>query len=195
MEIREASLLASAPSREHWPDSDLPEIVLAGRSNVGKSSLINCLCQKKALAYVGKTPGKTRLLNFFQVNRQFVLVDVPGYGYANASHRQLMQFGAMMEEYFGERSQLKGLLLLADLRHKPTSDDVTMAEFARYHGIPFVIAATKADKVPRSRRHAQLQLVASTLDCDIQDVLPFSSVTQEGREAVLAAMEQFIHRK
>ena len=103
MEIREAELVVSAPSKAHWPESELPEIVLAGRSNVGKSSLINTLCGRKALAYVGNTPGKTRLLNFFDIDHRFMFVDVPGYGFANASKQMLIQFGEMMEDYFSRQ--------------------------------------------------------------------------------------------
>ena len=195
MEIREAELVVSAPSTAHWPESELPEIVLAGRSNVGNSSLINTLCGRKALAYVGNTPGKTRLLNFFDIDHRFMLVDVPGYGFANASKQMLIQFGEMMEDYFSSRSQLKGLVLLVDLRHAPTEDDIGMAEYARYYEIPFAVVATKMDKVPRSRQSRQIKLIAESLTCSQEAVIPFSAITKQGREELLEAIEALLNNK
>ncbi|WP_178199987.1 ribosome biogenesis GTP-binding protein YihA/YsxC [Massilicoli timonensis] len=183
MQIQEAELLISAPGKEQWPDTPYPEIVLAGRSNVGKSSLINALCNRKKLAYVGNTPGKTRLLNFFLLNRKLVFVDVPGYGYANISKQQLLRFGEMMEDYFHERKQKKALLLIVDGRHKPTDDDVTMLEFARYFELPIIIAATKMDKVKASQRQKQLKLISETLALSEEDhLIPCSSANKEGMD-------------
>lgn len=156
---------------------------MAGRSNVGKSSLINALCNRKKLAYVGNTPGKTRLLNFFLLNRKLVFVDVPGYGYANISKQQLLRFGEMMEDYFHERKQKKALLLIVDGRHKPTDDDVTMLEFARYFELPIIIAATKMDKVKASQRQKQLKLISETLALSEEDhLIPCSSANKEGMD-------------
>ena len=183
MQIQEAELLISAPGKEQWPDTPYPEIVLAGRSNVGKSSLINARCNRKKLAYVGNTPGKTRLLNFFLLNRKLVFVDVPGYGYANISKQQLLRFGEMMEDYFHERKQKKALLLIVDGRHKPTDDDVTMLEFARYFELPIIIAATKMDKVKASQRQKQLKLISETLALSEEDhLIPCSSANKEGMD-------------
>lgn len=183
MQIQEAELLISAPGKEQWPDTPYPEIVLAGRSNVGKSSLINALCNRKKLAYVGNTPGKTRLLNFFLLNRKLVFVDVPGYGYANISKQQLLRFGEMMEDYFHERKQKNALLLIVDGRHKPTDDDVTMLEFARYFELPIIIAATKMDKVKASQRQKQLKLISETLALSEEDhLIPCSSANKEGMD-------------
>ena len=185
MQIQEAELLISAPGKEQWPDTPYPEIVLAGRSNVGKSSLINALCNRKKLAYVGNTPGKTRLLNFFLLNRKLVFVDVPGYGYANISKQQLLRFGEMMEDYFHERKQKKALLLIVDGRHKPTDDDVTMLEFARYFELPIIIAATKMDKVKASQRQKQLKLISETLALSEEDhLIPCSSANKEGMDSL-----------
>ena len=183
MQIQEAELLISAPGKEQWPDTPYPEIVLAGRSNVGKSSLSNALCGRKKPAYVGNTPGKTRLLNFFLLNRKLVFVDVPGYGYANISKQQLLRFGEMMEDYFHERKQKKALLLIVDGRHKPTDDDVTMLEFARYFELPIIIAATKMDKVKASQRQKQLKLISETLALSEEDhLIPCSSANKEGMD-------------
>lgn len=185
MQVNQAELIISAPGKEQWPDTNYPEIVLAGRSNVGKSSLINALCNRKKLAYVGNTPGKTRLLNFFLLNQKLVFVDVPGYGYANISKHQLLKFGEMMEDYFNEREQKKALLLIVDGRHKPTEDDVTMLEFARYYELPIIIAATKMDKVKSSQRFKNLKIIQETLqlsDCD--HLIPCSSETKEGMDQI-----------
>ena len=143
MEYFDAKLLISAAGKSQWPDSELPEIVLAGKSNVGKSSLINTLLNRKSLAYVGKTPGKTRLLNFYEVNQQFMMVDVPGYGFAQRSQKELIDFGTMMEDYFSERKQLKVCIQIIDLRHGPSKDDLMMLDYVRSNGIPVLIVATK----------------------------------------------------
>ncbi len=176
--IHKAELVISAPDRHSWPESDLPEVVLAGRSNVGKSSLINTITQRKKLAYVGNTPGKTRLLNFFSLNDQYMLVDVPGYGYANASKTMLKKFGEMMEDYFAERTQKRGLLLIVDARHKPTEDDRLMIDFARYYDLPCFVVATKMDKLKRSEIKKNLNVIKETLLLREEEVLiPFSSET------------------
>ena len=181
MQINEAKLIVSAPDKKSWPDTKLPEIVLAGRSNVGKSSLINTITQRKKLAYVGNTPGKTRLINFFEINQRIMLVDVPGYGYANASKAMLIKFGEMMEDYFNERKQKKGVVLIVDARHKPTEDDVTMLDFIRYYEIPFVIVATKIDKVKKNDINKNIQRIRETLSLEKDDrLVRFSSETKAG---------------
>lgn len=183
--IHKAELVISAPDRHSWPESDLPEVVLAGRSNVGKSSLINTIIQRKKLAYVGNTPGKTRLLNFFNLNDQYMLVDVPGYGYANASKTMLKKFGEMMEDYFAERTQKRGLLLIVDARHKPTEDDRLMIDFARYYDLPCFVVATKMDKLKRSEIKKNLNVIKETLLLREEEVLiPFSSETKQGVDEV-----------
>ncbi|MEG0468904.1 ribosome biogenesis GTP-binding protein YihA/YsxC [Amedibacillus sp. YH-ame10] len=183
--FQKAELVVSAPEKKFWPETDLPEIVLAGRSNVGKSSFINAMCTRKKLAYVGNTPGKTRLLNFFNLDDKYMFVDVPGYGYANISKNQLIRFGQMMEDYFSGRVQKKGLVMLVDARHKPTDDDKTMLEFARYYEIPIAVVATKTDKVPSTKLKHQLAIIKDTLklSCD-EPLFPFSAEKKEGMEAV-----------
>lgn len=192
MKIQNAELLVSAPSKEFWPETTYPEIVLAGRSNVGKSSLINTICNRKSLAYVGNTPGKTRLLNFFKLDEALVLVDVPGYGFANASKSMLVQFGKMMEDYFAHRDQMKGLVLLVDSRHKPTEDDLTMIEFARYYDMKTIIVATKADKVTRSQQKKQCEMIAATLQCPLDSIILFSTVELTGKDQLLDAIEEML---
>lgn len=195
MEVKNPYLVISAPDSKSWPDSPLPEIVMAGRSNVGKSSLINTITRRKNLAYVGNTPGKTRLLNFFNIDDVFMLVDVPGYGYANASKKMLIQFGEMMEEYFGQRQQKKGLLIIVDARHKPTEDDLTMIEYARYHNIPLAVVATKMDKLKRSEVKKNLERIRLTLELKEDEVLiPFSSEKRQGVDALWQMIEKMLEQ-
>lgn len=185
MQFQKAELVISAPDKKSWPETDLPEVVLAGRSNVGKSSFINTMCGRKKLAYVGNSPGKTRLLNFFNLDDKYMFVDVPGYGYAKLSKTQLIKFGQMMEDYFSQRTQKKGLVLLVDARHKPTEDDITMIEFARHYEIPCCVVATKMDKVKSSKKHHQLKQIREVLMMrDDEPIFPFSSEKRQGIDAV-----------
>ncbi|MEF2782442.1 ribosome biogenesis GTP-binding protein YihA/YsxC [Erysipelotrichaceae bacterium HCN-30851] len=185
IQFKKAELVISAPDKKSWPDTNLPEIVLAGRSNVGKSSFINTMCGRKKLAYVGNTPGKTRLLNFFNLDDKYMFVDVPGYGYANISKTQLIKFGKMMEDYFSERTQKRGVVILVDARHKPTEDDITMLEFVRYYEIPVAVVATKCDKVPITKRNHQIAMIRKTLGLyDDEPLFPFSSAEKQGMEEV-----------
>ncbi len=196
MQFHKAELVISAPDRHSWPDSNLPEIVLAGRSNVGKSSFINAMTNRKKLAYVGSTPGKTRLLNFFNLDDKYMLVDVPGYGYANLSKQQLLRFGEMMEDYFNERQQKKGAVILVDARHLPTEDDHTMLEYIRYFEVPILIVATKIDKVPKTKRAHHLARIRKDLQLRPDEKLfTFSSQTKEGAEAIWEAMIQLLEKK
>ena len=185
IQFQKAELVISAPDKKSWPDTTLPEIVLAGRSNVGKSSFINAMCGRKKLAYVGNTPGKTRLLNFFNLDDKYMFVDVPGYGYANISKTQLIKFGQMMEDYFSERTQKKGVVILVDARHNPTDDDMTMLEFARYYEIPVAVVATKCDKVPPTKRAHHFAQIRKTLMLNADEPLfPFSAVEKQGMEEI-----------
>lgn len=193
MIVTNAQLVVSAPDKASWPESELPEIVMAGRSNVGKSSLINTITRRKNLAYVGNTPGKTRLLNFFNLDDRLMLVDVPGYGYANASKAMLVKFGEMMEDYFAERNQKKGLLLIVDSRHKPTEDDQLMLEFARFHHLPTCVIATKIDKLKRSEVNKNLKRISETLNLgEDEKIIQFSSEKKQGIDAVWNAIEKML---
>lgn len=179
-----SEFLTSAVKVEQWPQLGYPEICMSGRSNVGKSSFINTITNRKNLAHVGKTPGKTRLLNFYAIDDKYMLVDVPGYGYASLSGNQLEQFGDMMEEYFNHRENLRAMIQLVDLRHVPTKDDVEMVKYAKEHKIRLVIVATKADKVGQSQRHKQLKQIAQKLEVDMNNIFVFSSLTKEGLDKI-----------
>jgi len=192
MGYHEVVFLESASSIHQISDYDLPQIVLAGRSNVGKSSFINCILERKKMAYVGKTPGKTRLLNFFEVDKRFIMVDVPGYGYAVSGKKHLINFGKMMEEYFKYSKNLKALIQLVDARHKPSQDDVNMMEFARSQGLKIVLVATKFDKLKNSEKKAKLDVIAKTLGYPVNDIITFSSTEKIGMEKVWNFIDKVI---
>ncbi|MGB7595704.1 MAG: ribosome biogenesis GTP-binding protein YihA/YsxC [Erysipelotrichaceae bacterium] len=174
--------LITAAKKEQFPATLLPEIVLAGRSNVGKSSLINALANVNALAFVGKRAGKTRYLNFFSIGDVFHLVDVPGYGFANRSKKELSDYARLMEDYFGTRTQCIGAILVVDIRRGLTVDDLDMLEYVRAIGLPTKIVATKSDKFSYSQRlKAKKGIAEQTGDTD---TIIFSAESKEGVEAV-----------
>lgn len=180
----ESEFVISSSDKENWPETDLPEVVVVGRSNVGKSSFINAFTGKKKLAYVGNTPGKTRLLNFFRIDGEWMLVDVPGYGYAKMSKSQLMQLGKMMDDYFQQRDNIKAVVQLIDARHDPTADDLDMIQFFKDMNIPVIIAATKIDKVPKTKRIRHLKNIAQKVQLPVKNILPVSSVEFTGLREV-----------
>ncbi|EOS60564.1 ribosome biogenesis GTP-binding protein YsxC [Firmicutes bacterium M10-2] len=179
-----SEFITSAADRTNWPDSTLPEIVVVGRSNVGKSSFINAFTNRKNLAYVGNTPGKTRLINFFAIDERWVLVDVPGYGYAKMSKAQLEKLGRMMDDYFLNRKNIAGVIQLVDGRHEPTKDDLDMVNFFREMKYPIIVVATKIDKVPKTKRLASLKKIAQKLQLPLKSVCPISSTEKSGFEQV-----------
>ena len=188
-----SEFVISAVEKEQWPESDLPEVVVVGRSNVGKSSFINALTNKKKLAYVGNTPGKTRLINFFKIDDNWMLVDVPGYGYADTSKEEIRKFGLMVEEYLEKRKQLKRVFLLVDFRHKPSNDDVLMYNFLKYYQLPVTIIATKVDKVSAKDKDKNLKQIKDALDIVVGDnIVLFSSLSKYGREEVISIIENVI---
>ena len=148
--INKAEFVLCAAWKSQWPQNDLPEICMAGRSNVGKSSFINAITGRNKLAKVSSTPGKTRTLNFFNINDELRLVDVPGYGYAKVNDKIKESFGEMIDTYLKERDTLRALVLIVDYRHKPTHDDIEMYEYAKYYQIPVIVVATKEDKLKRN---------------------------------------------
>lgn len=179
--IKSAEYLLSAAWESQWPEADLPEICLAGRSNVGKSSFINTMLHRHGLAKVSGTPGKTRTLNFFSINDQLRFVDVPGYGYAKVNDAIKESFGQMMDTYISKRETLKGMILLVDFRHKPTKDDIAMYEYVTYYKLPVIIVATKEDKLKRNERLKQEKLIKETLHMKERDrFVRFSSLKKLG---------------
>lgn len=180
MQYHEANFLGSALQKNQFPESLLPEIIMVGRSNVGKSSLINTLVNRKQLAYVGSKPGKTKLLNFFAIDESFVLVDAPGYGYAQRSKQELLNFAQMMDDYFSSRKQLKLMIQIVDMRHKPTKDDVEMIEYARSFNIKTLVVATKYDKVKASERAKNVKIIKDVLKINDKSLYLFSSETRFG---------------
>ena len=189
MEIKSAAFITSM-SVYHSPSPALPQIAVAGKSNVGKSSLINCLCRRKALAKTSATPGKTRLINLFCLNDAFHLVDLPGYGFARVDKGEKQRWGQMMEGYFRETNALRLTLHLVDIRHEPTQDDLQMNAFLRGMKLPFAVIATKADKIARGARMKYLAPICRGLQVQPWQVICTSSETGEGRDAILDAIEK-----
>ena len=187
-----ASLLLSAANKSHYPQDDLPEVALAGRSNVGKSSFINTLLGRKNLARTSSKPGKTQLLNFYNIDDKLRFVDVPGYGYAKVSKEVAAKWGPMIENYLHTSEQLRMVFLLIDLRHKPTNNDVQMYRWILSNGFSPVIVATKADKIKRSQLQKQLKLLKDTLKViEGVPIVPFSAVTKAGRDEIWELIEEY----
>lgn len=183
MKITQAQFVISAVKPHQYPEDALPEIALAGRSNVGKSSLINKLILRKNLARTSSQPGKTQQLNYYRVNDLIYLVDFPGYGYAKVSKTQRVQFGEMIERYIRDREPLKLQLLIIDIRHEPSQQDQQMYKWLKHYEIPTCIVATKADKIPRSKWDKHIKMIKKTLEADPRDsVVLFSSESGLGRE-------------
>lgn len=186
-----ADILLSAANKSHYPQDDIPEVALAGRSNVGKSSFINTMLNRKNLARTSGKPGKTQLLNFFNIDDQLRFVDVPGYGYAHVSKKEREKWGKMIEEYLTTRKNLKAVISLVDLRHEPSADDVQMYEFLKYYEIPVILVATKADKIPRGKWNKHESMIKKKLDFDKSDTfIIFSSVNKAGVEESWSAIFQ-----
>jgi GTP-binding protein len=193
MKVTKAEIVVSAVKPEQYPDGALPEFALAGRSNVGKSSFINKMINRKNLARTSSKPGKTQTLNFYLINESLYFVDVPGYGFARVSKKEREAWGKMMETYFTTREQLRAVVLIVDLRHPPTKDDVMMYEFLKHYQIPTIIIATKADKVPRGKWQKHLKVVRETLNIiDDDELILFSAETGQGKEEAWAALERFL---
>lgn len=185
MNITKAVYMKGATREEHYPEEGLPEVMVAGRSNVGKSSFINSFTNHKALAKTSGKPGKTQVLNFFNINDQMRLVDVPGYGYAKVSKSILAAFGRMIEEYMTVRESLILGLLLVDFRHAPSKEDMAMYDLYQYYEIPTLVIGTKQDKVNRSQHAKHENMIRKTLGMDSAAVfIPYSSQTHEARAEV-----------
>lgn len=192
MNITSAELIISAVRKEQYPDDNLPEFAMVGRSNVGKSSLINALLRRKNLARTSQSPGKTQTINFYLVNRALYLVDLPGYGYAQVSWNEREKWRKMIEEYLLHRANLRGIIQLVDIRHPPTRDDLTMTEWLRHFQKPFIVIATKADKISRGQWAKHLRVARETLKLPPEGIIPFSAVTGYGRDEVWAALQELM---
>ena len=194
MKIASAYLKVIATRISQYPDEELPEFLLVGRSNVGKSSFINTVFNKRGLARTSSTPGKTQTLNFYLANNAFYLVDVPGYGYASINREQQKKMGLMIEEYLENRDELKRVFMLVDFRIKPTEDDILMYQFLKYYDIPVTIIVNKADKVGNSKKEKNLKVIREAIDiAPGDDIIPFSSISKDGREEVLKKIESVIY--
>lgn len=191
--IRKAEYTASAVKYEQYPTGGLPEIAMAGRSNVGKSSLINKFLGRRNLARTGNTPGKTQTLNFYRVNDAWFLVDLPGYGYAKVAKTVNAQWGPMMENYFKRRETLRAVIQIVDIRHSPSTEDIQMHWWLREKQVPTMVVATKADKIARGQWRKHLTMIAEALDIpEVSMILPFSAESGVGREELNEAVEEIL---
>ncbi len=196
MEIKSVELTISAVRQSQYPDDNKPEFLLVGRSNVGKSSFINSIIERKNYARISSKPGKTQTLNFYNVNNDFYLVDVPGYGFANVSKERQQKFGLMIEEYIVNRDNLKRVFMLIDFRHKPTNDDLLMYNFLKYHNLDVTVIATKVDKIGRTSRDKQESLIRETLNLlENDNLILFSSSTKLGKKDVGNTIYNIVYNK
>ena len=193
MVIRNVEFIGGMAEKEGWrPESSLPEVAFAGRSNVGKSSLLNSLVRRKSFARVSRTPGRTREINFFRVNNEFVLVDLPGYGYARISKERKSEWKPLIESYLRRTTQLRGIVLLLDIRRDPSDDDRAMLDFLAETEVPAIVALTKTDKVSRVAAREKAADVSRILALDSEQVIPFSATTGEGRVELLEAIMDLV---
>ena len=193
MKINSVTLSSLAVRESQYPAGTLPEFLLVGRSNVGKSSFINTLINRKNFAHTSSKPGKTQTLNFYNVNESFYLVDVPGYGYASVDKQTQAKFGLMIEEYLMNRDSLKRVFLIIDYRNKPMEDDLLMYNFLKYYHKEVTIVATKYDKVSQSKRAKIEKVLHSIFDLqDTDNIIYFSSVTKEGKDKVMGIIDSYL---
>lgn len=194
MKISSVKFVTSAVRRSQYPTDNFPEFLLVGRSNVGKSSFINAIINRKNLARTSSIPGKTQTLNFYLINEAFYLVDVPGYGFARVSKSLKNKFGLIIEDYLKERENLKQVFMIVDFRHKPSRDDILMYDYLKYYHIPVCIIATKVDKVSKNSYEKNIKLIKDTLKLDkADDLILFSGVTKLGKVEVHEKILSFIH--
>lgn len=193
MVIKNVSLETVCGITSRIPDNQLPEIAFAGKSNVGKSSLINTLMNRKSLARTSSQPGKTQTINFYNINDAMYLVDLPGYGYAKVPESERVKWGKMIENYLHKSRQLKAVFLLTDIRHRPSANDKTMYDWIVYQGYRPVIIATKLDKLKRSQVQKSIKEVKEGLGLTSDDILiPFSAQTKQGRDEIWNLMDEFV---
>lgn len=191
--IRNVEFIGGKAEQAGWrPESTLPEIAFAGRSNVGKSSLLNSLVRRKSFARVSKTPGRTREINFFRINNQFLFVDLPGYGYARISKEKKAEWRPLIESYLGRTAQLRGLVLLLDIRRDPSDDDRSMLDFLAQLEIPTIVALTKSDKITRAAVQTRVNEISRSLSVEAEQIIPFSVMSGSGRSELLEAIMQLV---
>ncbi len=192
--IRKLEFIGGMAAAGTWrPDSDLPEVAFAGRSNVGKSALLNRLVRRKAFARVSRTPGRTREINFFRVNDQFLLADLPGYGYAKVSKEKKADWKPLIEGYLGRTTRLAGVVQLLDIRREPSDDDVAMLDFLAELETPTVVVLTKIDKLSRHEAADRANAIVRSLSLDPEQTIAFSAVTGEGRHELAAALMSLVN--
>lgn len=193
IEIKKAELVAVTADPKQYPPDELYEIAFAGRSNVGKSSLLNLLTSRKKLARVSQSPGKTRTINFYEINDCFRIVDLPGYGYAKVSKSVSESWGKMMERYFETRQGLLKVIQLVDIRHEPSKQDVQMYDYLKHYGLDGIVVATKADKISRNQYQKSEKVIRQTLGMKPEDkVIPISSLKKTGHEKLLEEIEKIL---
>ncbi|WP_100373665.1 ribosome biogenesis GTP-binding protein YihA/YsxC [Bacillus sp. FJAT-45037] len=196
MKVTQAELFRVAVKPEQYPNTGLPEIALAGRSNVGKSSFINKMINRKSLARISQRPGKTQTLNFYAINEKLHFVDVPGYGFAKVSKKERDTWGQMIETYIQEREQLQAVVQLIDVRHKPSKDDKVMYHWLKHFGTSVILIATKCDKIPKGKWQKHLKDISTDLEKYEEDpLLLFSSETGYGKEQAWKTIMQYAARK
>jgi len=185
MKIRSSEITMSAVNKSQYPDEGIPEIALVGRSNVGKSSTVNTLLNRRNFARISQTPGKTRTINFYLINNEFFFTDLPGYGYAKIAKSEKEKWGKIMERYLEDREELCAIFLLVDIRHEPTNDDVMMYEWIKHFGYNCVVIATKSDKISRGQYQKHINIIRKKLQLDADEkVIPISSLKKTGVEDV-----------
>ena len=190
--IPNASFITSAASKEQFILTDKPIIVVSGKSNVGKSSFINMLTNRKKLAKVSKEPGRTRLVNYFDCGT-FVLADLPGYGFARVSKEEKLKWARLLDDFFSDKDRVSRVFALCDIRHNPTADDMQMIEFLYYHAIPCTVLATKADKLSKAQQKKSLINIASVYKCGADDIIATSAETRQGLDKVLEEIEKVLN--
>ena len=192
MEVKQTEFIKSAVKPKDFPVTELPEVAFVGRSNVGKSSLINVLANRKAMVRTSSTPGRTQLINFFNINNALTLVDLPGYGYAKAPPELRKQWGPMIETYLAQRENLKTVVLILDIRRVPSDGDLQMLRWLEMYDIPPIIVLTKCDKPSKTERARQAGVIAATIKRDKGMLLPFSALSKDGRDGVWQEIERLL---
>jgi GTP-binding protein len=193
MLIKSAEFVTSAVKPAQYPPADIPEIAFAGRSNVGKSSLINTLVNRKRLVKTSSTPGRTQLINFFHINEAFNLVDLPGYGYAKVPAAVKRQWGPMIEAYLKQRESLQGVVLILDVRRTPANEELNFIDWLNNYDLPVILTITKTDKLSKSKLHQKRQLISRALARDPSDLILFSAKTRRGKSEVWGAIEKLLY--